>query len=178
MALAFQAASLVSACPRSRCDSPDISSDTIVSLRRGIDSTISTQLTQPITLMTRGIKWHRSSDHSSNSGGSSVCKHDVGMTFDYIKELVDLVLWPIDSKDWDVSHVILMLGKFRGRRLAQDGLEVGHGYGGKCNACSLNILCHMDQLKRFLMVKTKGLCLDCFTAGVGQGTGTSCRAIH
>lgn len=132
----------------------------------------------PITVMTRGKKWYGSNDHTSNKGGLSSCKHDVVKSYDYLWELTELRLWPITPRDWNLHKVIQNLAAFQGRETAQDGIRVFNSFGGKCSACSCNTVYRMEKLKELVQEKSKGLCLDCFRAGVAQGSGKRCRGEH
>lgn len=132
----------------------------------------------PITVMTRGGKWYGKSDHTSNKGGLSNCKHDVGKSYDYLSELTELGLWPITPSKWNLDKVTKSLAAFQGRKTAQDGMQTSSIYGGKCSACHCNTFLRMQTLRELVQEKSKGMCLDCVCAGVAQGNGKGCRGEH
>lgn len=152
--------------------------DTFATLRRDIEDIISERLMDPVTVMARGRKWYGITDHTSNKGGLSSCKHDVAKSYDYTWELTELGLWPITPRKWNLDTVIQSLAAFKGRTTAQDGVQLLNSFGAKCSACSCNTVGRMETLKVLIQGQSKGLCLDCFRAGVVQGTGKGCRGQH
>ncbi|TLD37648.1 hypothetical protein E2P81_ATG04460 [Venturia nashicola] len=156
---------------------PDSVPNTFAALRRDTEDMISEHLMDPITVMARGRNWYNTTDHTSNKGGLSSCKHDAAKSYDYTWELMQLGLWPIVPRKWNLETVVQSLAAFKGKTTAQAGILIFPNFGAKCSACSCDTVHRMDTLKKLVEEKLKGLCLDCFRAGVAQGTGKGCRAL-
>ncbi|KAE9969057.1 hypothetical protein EG328_007114 [Venturia inaequalis] len=126
---------------------PDSVPDTFATLRRDLEDIISERLMDPVTVMARGRKWYGITDHTSNKGGLSSCKHDVAKSYDYTWELTELGLWPITPRKWNLDTVIQSLAAFKGWTTAQNGVQLLNSFGAKCSACSCNTVDRMETLK-------------------------------
>ncbi|KAE9978166.1 hypothetical protein EG327_007504 [Venturia inaequalis] len=125
---------------------PDSVPDTFATLRRDLEDIISERLMDPVTVMARGRKWYGITDHTSNKGGLSSCKHDVAKSYDYTWELTELGLWPITPRKWNLDTVIQSLAAFKVGRM--ETLKSAHS-----NTVAFWYM-HNTQLAKFFIISS------------------------
>lgn len=78
------------------------------------------------------------------------CKHDAAKHHEYVAELGELGLWPINPGVWSLDFVIQKLGKLKG--LKSSGKP-------KCNSCSCHATDVVAELIKDLTDLSNGLCI-------------------
>lgn len=111
-------------------------------------------------------------DHNWHQFGT----HDAFVVSAYLRELVRLRLWPLNTSQMKVSEVVKKLHGFEEKEMATAfGFRV-FGRDTYCQACVLDPRGRMAKLVERVAAENKGICLDCVKKVESQEM--ECRLSH